>query len=93
MLAWLTKIPGQVATRRSAVSLAAFLFLLGGAAERQAAKARAPQTAALRLADPRLQFQAGPSLDGGVAWLNTEKPLSLADLRGRVVLLDFWTLC
>ncbi len=34
-----------------------------------------------------------PDFDGGIAWLNTAKPLSLADLRGRVVLLDFWTLC
>ncbi len=34
-----------------------------------------------------------PSLDGGIAWLNTENPLGLDDLRGRVVLLDFWTLC
>ncbi len=37
-------------------------------------------------------FQA-PSLDGGVEWLNCSKPLTLKDLRGKVVLLDFWTLC
>ena len=29
----------------------------------------------------------------GSAWLNTERPLSLADLRGKLVLLDFWTYC
>jgi thiol-disulfide isomerase/thioredoxin len=31
-----------------------------------------------------------PSLDGAIAWLNSP-PLSKADLRGKVVLVDFWT--
>lgn len=36
---------------------------------------------------------AAPSLDGATDWLNVASPLTLEDLRGRVVLLDFWTLC
>jgi len=31
-----------------------------------------------------------PSLDGAVAWLNSE-PLTAASLRGKVVMIDFWT--
>ncbi len=32
-----------------------------------------------------------PELTGGIGWLNTDKPLSLAALKGKIVLLDFWT--
>src|SRR3954464_3418774 len=32
-----------------------------------------------------------PELEGGRGWLNTDAPLSLTALRGKVVLLDFWT--
>lgn len=32
-----------------------------------------------------------PDFLPGLTWLNTDRPLSLADLRGNVVLLDFWT--
>ena len=34
-----------------------------------------------------------PPLDGDFEWINTTKPLTLADLRGKFVLLDFWTFC
>jgi DNA-binding beta-propeller fold protein YncE len=32
------------------------------------------------------------SLKGGVAWINSG-PISLSELRGKIVLLDFWTFC
>lgn len=34
-----------------------------------------------------------PDFPQELEWLNTERPLSLKDLRGKVVLLDFWTYC
>ena len=34
-----------------------------------------------------------PELDGGLAWLNVDRPLTMKGLRGSVVILDFWTYC
>lgn len=34
-----------------------------------------------------------PELNGGTGWLNTDKPIYIKDLKGKVVLLDFWTYC
>ncbi|MFF7726068.1 NHL domain-containing thioredoxin family protein [Streptomyces sp. NPDC008001] len=42
---------------------------------------------------PRVRVRA-PELTGKGGWLNTgDTSLSLADLRGRIVILDFWTFC
>ena len=32
-----------------------------------------------------------PEFEEGLDWINTSRPLTLIDLRGKVVLLDFWT--
>ena len=34
-----------------------------------------------------------PGLEGGTEWLNTTGEISLKELRGKIVILDFWTYC
>jgi sugar lactone lactonase YvrE/thiol-disulfide isomerase/thioredoxin len=34
---------------------------------------------------------AAPALDGAVDWLNVAAPITIAQLRGKIVILDFWT--
>jgi hypothetical protein len=35
--------------------------------------------------------EAAPEFPEGLDWLNVERPLTLRELRGKLVLLDFWT--
>lgn len=57
-------------------------------AEKTAATAPDGDAAAMR---PALPVEGtAPSLDGAVEWLNSP-PLTREDLRGKVVLIDFWT--
>jgi len=34
-----------------------------------------------------------PELEGGTGWLNTDRPIYIKNLKGKIVLLDFWTYC
>jgi thiol-disulfide isomerase/thioredoxin len=40
---------------------------------------------------PRMRLTPAPEFPPDLPWLNTPRPLRLRDLRGKVVLLDFWT--
>ncbi len=46
-------------------------------------------------AEVRMSTHAGrepaPEFQPELEWLNVERPLTLRDLRGKLVLLDFWT--
>ena len=60
-----------------------------GSPSKRRLEAEARWPGELRLVSLR---QDGPSLEGGVGWINSG-PISLADLRGKIVFLDFWTYC
>ncbi len=34
-----------------------------------------------------------PDFPEGLDWLNVARPLHIADLRGRLAIIDFWTFC
>ena len=34
-----------------------------------------------------------PDFPDGLDWLNVARPLQIADLRGRLAIIDFWTFC
>lgn len=42
---------------------------------------------------PEHRRPVAPGFDGATAWLNAERALTLDDLRGHIVLVDFWTSC
>jgi len=34
-----------------------------------------------------------PEFPPGLEWVNADRPLTMEELRGKIVLLDFWTYC
>jgi thiol-disulfide isomerase/thioredoxin/sugar lactone lactonase YvrE len=82
---------------RVAVRLFLFFVVLVACDKKTAAPADAsPAVTTSASADPRLppyaeRNRAPAGLDGATAWLNVTRPLTKADLEGRVVVVDFWT--
>jgi thiol-disulfide isomerase/thioredoxin len=79
------------------VSVAGFYLFTRGGQNQPVAQAKeateALEPAARQVPEDNRRRVPAPELEGGVAWLNTAGPLRLKDLRGKIVLLDFWTLC
>ena len=34
-----------------------------------------------------------PEFPAGLEWVNTDRPLTMQELQGKIVVLDFWTYC
>src|SRR5207248_1308810 len=71
------------------------LLFAGAAAWWFLARSPAPAKAREAVADKeeKLEGDPAPELEGGAGWLNTAAPIRLKDLRGKFVVLDFWTYC
>jgi thiol-disulfide isomerase/thioredoxin len=52
-----------------------------------------PPEAAVDSDYPFPRHVKAPSLDGGIEWINTAGPIDVRLLRGKFVILDFWTYC
>lgn len=67
-----------------------FTLLLAGCAGQAAEE---PETGSNRPSNRQVKLDdlgPAPELENEI-WLNTDQPLRMADLRGKVVLLDMWT--
>ncbi len=66
----------------------------GGLTMRSALAAWKEKSGLMMMNDARLEgLVHAPDFPKDMEWLNTEKPLALSELRGKLVLLDFWTFC
>jgi len=81
----------NIASPRLVLLIITCLFLVGNPAWADGPKR--PRQLAAAGDNPFPGRFPAPSLDGGTEWLNTSGPISLQDLRGKIVLLDFWTYC
>jgi thiol-disulfide isomerase/thioredoxin len=80
---------------RSLIAIALLVCLVGSALAQTPAGSRGPQEKEMTSEQKKL-FEGevnAPDFPAGMEWLNTERPISLRELRGKIVLLDFWTYC
>ncbi|MCI0659635.1 MAG: redoxin domain-containing protein [Acidobacteria bacterium] len=90
----------QLSTRNAlpqvVIALVALFIILGAAGVLAQGEKSASQEEKKMQQEKNKLFEGevnAPDFATGLEWLNTEKPLSLRELRGKIVLLDFWTYC
>ncbi|HNQ24939.1 MAG TPA: thioredoxin-like domain-containing protein [Phycisphaerae bacterium] len=77
------RVPNRAKRNALGVAVLVGVGLLGGRMVLMSADAGRVVTAEVR----------APEFPAPAVWLNTDKPLTMAELRGQVILLDFWTYC
>ncbi|QDT63810.1 thioredoxin-like domain-containing protein [Calycomorphotria hydatis] len=87
--------------RRSRLAIMILLLVVGGISlwsQRNDVRAQEDEDVVKNEAgepvpDPFPRKRPAPDFTGGLGWYNTEEPLTLEQVKGKVVLLDFWTYC
>ena len=86
---------GVESAMKTALKISAVALFVGGAllatqSVNSMSEATSIQAPAIQAPAQRNLVRA-PEFPSGLTWLNSDKPLSIKGLRGKVVLLDFWT--